>query len=280
MKFILEGIDGSGKSTLAKKIQETFKFMNFEIFHCTRYTPNNLKFFTEIILNNDNLIIDRMHIGQLVYQTEKERVDKGWMSNDDIIKFEEFLTKRSSVEPIIRIFVDTPLDTCLYNCHHNGEDGDYTYEYIKELRDKYVEILFKLNNNYGSNWISYDNNFPSPEVARNFDYSSLPHIVCVDFDKTLNLTNNSFPSIGVPNRELLDELLYGKYKDSKKVLYTCRTNDSLDEAIRTCEEWGLKFDAINDNIEELRSQGINPRKIYCNVFIDDLAVNPNNMFKD
>lgn len=277
MKFILEGVDGSGKSTLAKKIQETFKFMNFEIVHCTRETPNDFKFFTELVTNDDNLIIDRMHIGQCVYQTEDERIKNGWMSNDDIIKLEEYLTRRSSIEPIVRILVDTPLETCLYNCHHNGEDGHYTLEYLNELRDKYHEILFKLNNCYGSNWIIYDNKFPSPEIANSFDYSSLPHIVCVDFDKTLNITDESFPSIGSPNVILFNELLNGKWKDSKKVLYTCRTGYLLDEAVKKCEEWGLKFDAINDNIDELKSNGLNPRKIYCNIFIDDLALNPSNL---
>lgn len=280
MKFILEGVDGSGKSTLARKIQETFKFMNFEIVHCTRETDNNLEFFKDMIYNSngrysDNLIIDRMHLGQCVYQNEDERIDKGWMSDDEIIKLENMLSKRNEVEPIIRIFVDTPIDTCLYNCHHNGEDGHYTKEYLEDLRNRYLSLLERLKNvNAVNNWVIYKNNFVSPEVARNFDYSSLPHIVCVDFDKTLNITDKPFPSIGSPNTKLIDELLNGKWKDSKKVLYTCRTDHLLDEAIEKCEEWGLKFDAINDNIDELKSNGLNPRKIYCNVLFDDLSLNP------
>ena len=279
MKFILEGVDGSGKSTLARKIQETFKFMNFEIVHCTRETDNNLEFFKDMIYNSngrysDNLIIDRMHLGQCVYQNEDERIDKGWMSDDDILELENCLHARADIEPVIKIFVDTPIETCLYNCHHNGEDGHYTLEYIKDLREKYLNLIEKLNRVSCNKWIVYRNDFPSPEVARNFDYSSLPHIVCVDFDKTLNITDKPFPSIGSPNTKLIDELLNGKWKDSKKVLYTCRTDHLLDEAIEKCEEWGLKFDAINDNIDELKSNGLNPRKIYCNVLFDDLSLNP------
>lgn len=282
MKFILEGVDGSGKSTLAKKIQETFKFMNFEIVHCTRETDNNLEFFKDMIYNSngrysDNLIIDRMHLGQCVYQNEDERIDKGWMSDDDILELENCLQARTGIEPVIKIFVDTPIETCLYNCHHNGEDGHYTLEYIKDLREKYLNLIERLNRVSCNQWIVYKNDFPSPEIANNFDYSSLPYIVCVDFDKTLNITDKPFPSIGSPNTKLIDELLNGKWKDSKKVLYTCRTDHLLAEAIEKCEEWGLKFDAINDNIDELKSIGLNPRKIYCSLIIDDLSLNPSDL---
>ena len=282
MKFILEGIDGAGKSTLAKKIQETFNFMDFDIVHCTRETDNNLKFFKDMVYNlngnySDNLIIDRMHLGQVCYQTEEERIDKGWMSDDDIIELENCLYARTCMEPIIKIFVDTPIDTCLYNCHHNGEDGHYTLEYLKDLREKYLNLIEKLNRMSCNKWIIYKNEFPSPEIARNFDYSSLPHIVLVDFDRTLNLTDKPFPSIGEPNVKLISELMNGKWKDSKKILFTSRTDDSLTEAINCCKEWGIEFDAVNDNIKEVKDAGLNPRKIYGNLIIDDIALNPKDL---
>ena len=286
MKFILEGIDGSGKSTLAKKIKETFSFMNFDIVHCTRETNNNMEFFCDMIYNlnhnySDNLIIDRMHLGQAVYQTEEERLANGWMTDDEIIRLENMLSKRNEVEPIIRIFVDTPIDTCLYNCHHNGEDGHYTKEYLEDLRNRYLNLLERLKNvNAVNNWIIYKNNFVSPEVVRNFDYSSLPHIVLVDFDKTLNLTDKPFPSIGEPNTRLIKDLTEGRWKDSKKILFTSRTDDSLKEAIDCCREWGIEFDAVNDNIKEVKDAGLSPRKIFGHLIIDDLALNPNDMYKD
>lgn len=243
-------------------------------------------FFCDMIYNlnhnySDNLIIDRMHLGQAVYQTEEERLANGWMTDDEIIRSESMMSERSKMEPIIRIFVDTPIDICLYNCHHNGEDVHYTREYLEDLRNRYLNLLERLKNvNVFNNWIIYKNNFPSPEIARNFDYSSLPHIVLVDFDKTLNLTDKPFPHIGKPNLKLIRDLTEGRWKNSKKVLFTSRTDDSLVEAIECCNNWGLEFDAINDNIKEVKDAGLSPRKIFGHLIIDDIAVNPNDLYKD
>lgn len=273
MKFILEGVDGSGKSTLAKRIQETFKFMNFEIVHSTRNTPNNLDYFGSLIFNsNKNLIIDRMHLGQFIYQNEEERVAKNWLSSEDELRtIEYWIASRNHVEPVITIFVDTPVDVCLYNCHHNGEDGHYTMEYINSLRDKYLSLIHRLNSTGPSNWIVYKNDFVSPEVAKKFDYSTLPKIVAVDFDGTLAYTE--FPKIVAPNMILFNELLNGKYKDYKKILWTNRTDHLLDEAIEYCRHLGLEFDEINDNIKEVKDVGLSPRKVYADVYIDDKAIN-------
>ena len=274
MKFILEGTDGSGKSTLAKEIQNTFKYMDFKIIHCTRETPNNMLYFSEMINSSENLIIDRGWIGQFVYQTAEERERNNWLNYIDL----EYIECLSSRLGVIKLYVNTPTDVCLYNCLHNGEDGHYTEEYIDELKLTYENLLFKSNHCFG--WEKYNNNFVSPEVARNFDYSSLPHIVCVDFDGTLNMTNDPFPSIGSPNIELINDLKNGRWKDSKKILYTARTGFSLDEAIECCRNWGLEFDAINDNIKEVKEVGLNPRKVYCNLFIDDTALNPCDVYFD
>lgn len=271
MKFILEGVDGSGKTTLAKKIQEAFKFMNFKIVHSTSSTPNNLGYFADLIHSTDNLIIDRMHLGQFVYQTEEERVAKGWLSSEDELRLvEHWIASRNLTEPIITIFVDTPIDVCLYNCHHNGEDGHYTEEYIKDLRYKYMLLIQRLNSTE-SNWVTYHNEFVSPEVAKKFNYSTLPKIVAVDFDGTLAYTE--FPKIVAPNMILFNELLNGKYKDYKKILWTNRTDHLLDEAIEYCRDLGLEFDEINDNIKEVRDAGLSPRKVYADVYIDDKAIN-------
>lgn len=72
MLVILEGCDGSGKTTLAKNLA---KAMNAEIIHCNQYTPNNYKFFCDIIESSRerNIIADRFMYGQFVYQEEGER---------------------------------------------------------------------------------------------------------------------------------------------------------------------------------------------------------------
>lgn len=265
MKFLLEGVDGCGKTTLAKKIQETFSGIDFEMIHCTRETPNNYNYFLEMLSSDRNMIIDRGYLGQFIYQTEEERIANGWLTTKELYSIDRI----ASINKVVKIYVKADTDLCLYNCKHNGEDSHYTAEYIDALKSEYVVYLDRL---YG--WNIYENNFTHPEFAESFDYSSLPKIVCVDFDGTLNLTDDPFPSIGKPFMPLLLELTEGKYKDYKKILYTCRTGKSLEDAVETCKNWGLEFDAVNDNINELKRHGLNPRKIYCNTIIDDLVVHP------
>lgn len=265
MKFLLEGVDGCGKTTLAKKIQETFSAIDFEIIHCTRETPNNYDYFLEMLTSDHNLIIDRGYLGQFIYQTEEERIANGWLENSDLPVIDHI----ADLNRVVKFYVTADTDLCLYNCKHNGEDSHYTAEYIDSLKKRYSSYIRRL-----SGWNIYKNNFEHPEFAKSFDYSSLPKIVCVDFDGTLNLTDKPFPSIGKPFMPLLIELTEGKYKDYKKVLYTTRSGKALDDAVKTCEEWGLKLDAVNDNIDELKRHNLNPRKIYCNAIIDDLAINP------
>ena len=50
-----------------------------------------------------------------------------------------------------------------------------------------------------------------------------------------------------------------------------REGDVLKEAIDWCEERNLKFDAINDNLPHMKEFfGNNPRKIFCNEYIDNI----------
>ena len=47
----------------------------------------------------------------------------------------------------------------------------------------------------------------------------------------------------------------------------------LEDAVAACEKYGLKFDAVNDNLqEEVAKWGNNPRKIAATEYWDDRAV--------
>lgn len=109
----------------------------------------------------------------------------------------------------------------------------------------------------------------------NFDYSVLPKIVAVDFDGTL-VTGEEFPKIGLVNNCIVSELVHGRYKDYKKILLTSRSGSVLAKALNFLDEFvpELKFDAVNDNIEEVKSLIGGPYpKIWYDVLIDDKAVN-------
>ena len=73
MLIILEGCDGVGKTTLAELLKSTIN--GSTIIHCNRETPNDMKFFKDIICAADGgtIIADRFCYGQFVYQNDDER---------------------------------------------------------------------------------------------------------------------------------------------------------------------------------------------------------------
>lgn len=268
MKIIVEGCDGSGKTTLIKKIQETLSPMKFEVMHFTTKTDNSFRGFFSHLNMPGNYIYDRFHLGQMVYQTEGERVSKGWMSDDEYEKLDEYISNR---EDIVCLYVEADSEVCLYNCHHNGEDGHYTEEYINELKKKYSDVISRSK----ADWIIYKNNFCplglQKEKLKGSDFSNLPKILAVDFDGCL--VSNKYPEIGELNRGLAKELMFGGYMHWKKILWTSRTGAMLDEAINFCKTNHIYFDAINTNIDEVkRITGDDTRKVYADLYLDDKSL--------
>ena len=100
---------------------------------------------------------------------------------------------------------------------------------------------------------------------------STPKIIAVDFDGVL--CENEYPSIGKENMLLVALLKELKSKDYiKLILWTCRVGDKLREAIQWCEEHGLIFDAVNENLPEILERfGSDNRKIYADIYVDDRA---------
>lgn len=108
-------------------------------------------------------------------------------------------------------------------------------------------------------------------------FEELPKIIAVDFDGTL--VTNEFPNIGKPNEELFKFLMYLRQEQGVKlILWTSRNfsnqyGDMLEQAVEFCQEKGLEFDAINENIQEVQDfTGEDTRKVYADVYIDDKSV--------
>ena len=106
--------------------------------------------------------------------------------------------------------------------------------------------------------------------------SSIPYTIAIDFDGTL--CDNQFPDIGAPNKCLISALL--RYKEShpevKYILWTCRDNLTeerhLDRAVEFCKQHGLEFDAINENLPEVKALFHNDtRKVFAHLYLDDRA---------
>ena len=93
-------------------------------------------------------------------------------------------------------------------------------------------------------------------------------IIAVDFDGTLCYSN--WPDLGAPNKTLIEYLQKEKAAGNKLILWTCRAGQALMDATRWCEDQGLSFDAVNDNLPEIvELYGNNSRKITCDLYIDD-----------
>lgn len=94
-------------------------------------------------------------------------------------------------------------------------------------------------------------------------------IYAVDFDGTINLSE-TYPQLGDPNLELIGFLKSRQQSGDKVILWTCREGDLLKSAVKFCKNYGLEFDAVNDNVREnVECFRNNCRKVFADYYIDD-----------
>lgn len=98
-------------------------------------------------------------------------------------------------------------------------------------------------------------------------YADDVKIIAVDFDGVL--CENKYPEIGLPNEEIFEYLESEKKKGTKLILWTCRTGGTLTNAVKWCAEHGLIFDAVNENVKEIKDVFGDGRKVFANEYIDD-----------
>lgn len=102
--------------------------------------------------------------------------------------------------------------------------------------------------------------------------SDFTEIYAVDFDGTL--CENRWPEIEPPNKKLISYLIRKRENGTKLILWTCRNEEQMQKAVEWCKQYGLEFDAVNDNLPELVEKfGNNTRKICATCYIDDNAGN-------
>jgi len=106
-------------------------------------------------------------------------------------------------------------------------------------------------------------------------------ILAIDYDGTLFLDHQS--NRGAPRIDVINKVKeFKNTKNCEIILWTCREGKLLEEAIAKCKEWGLEFDAVNENApsqieytKQMRAQGqeLATRKIFANFYLDDRAFN-------
>ena len=103
--------------------------------------------------------------------------------------------------------------------------------------------------------------------------SNTRKIIGVDFDGTLAVTKGTYPRIQGPMQEILDYVKSEQAAGAYLILITMREYDELQQAVEWCKEQGLHFDAVNDNLPQMKEFfGNNPRKIFCNEYLDDTNI--------
>ena len=97
----------------------------------------------------------------------------------------------------------------------------------------------------------------------------MSYIIAVDFDGTL--CENQYPEIGEANNALIEYLKMRQQKMGHKlILWTCRVGDQLEQAVDWCQDRGLIFDAVNQNLPEIvESFGGDCRKVFAHEYIND-----------
>ena len=97
--------------------------------------------------------------------------------------------------------------------------------------------------------------------------------IAVDFDGTI--VEHKYPSIGRERPFAIDTLLKLQADGHQLILWTVRSGDLLQEALKWCEKRGLEFWAVNSNLPQgglFTDKPEASRKIQADIFIDDANV--------
>ena len=107
-----------------------------------------------------------------------------------------------------------------------------------------------------------------------FEKHNRRYVFCVDFDHTL--CDSNYPDCGDEIKPICDYIRYiAKSQYSEMILWTCRTGDTLIDAIKWCKEHGMWFDEVNRQGYFDEMQFTESRKVFCNTLIDDTNYNFN-----
>ena len=95
--------------------------------------------------------------------------------------------------------------------------------------------------------------------------------IAIDFDGCLS--TDAFPAIGEPNWPVINRAKAEQRAGAGLILWTCREDQLLLDAIAACEGWELTFDAVNESLPDwIEAFGTRPRKVGASEYWDDKAV--------
>ena len=96
-------------------------------------------------------------------------------------------------------------------------------------------------------------------------------IIAMDYDETL--FTEAFPEKGTPNQPVIDKVIEFIGYGAEVVLWTCRDNDYLKEAIDHCKDHGIMLAGANEKAPSMNSfsdgDEFGNKKIFANIYVDD-----------
>lgn len=92
-------------------------------------------------------------------------------------------------------------------------------------------------------------------------------IIAIDFDGTI--VEHRYPFIGRIRPFAFETMEALQIKGHRLILWTHRTGQKLEEAIKFCSNHGIEFYAVNKNYPEEIWDTSDSRKILADIYIDD-----------
>lgn len=134
-KIFVEGIDGVDKSAYIRKIISEHPEMNYKVIHCTKSTNNDYRFFEDVLMSDDNIILDRSYVDQFVYNDNSCRSANRWLNLSSLCVLESIISRMYDEFKMVYVYSD--IDKCLENCVKDPDDSWCTKEYLEDLDRRY-----------------------------------------------------------------------------------------------------------------------------------------------
>ena len=97
-------------------------------------------------------------------------------------------------------------------------------------------------------------------------------IFAIDFDGIM-ATEDLFPMVGSPIPYAKESINFIKKLGGTMILWTCRCDYALDNALEYLDKNDIVFDYVNENCATMKNYYNNdPRKIGADIYIDDKAI--------
>lgn len=93
-------------------------------------------------------------------------------------------------------------------------------------------------------------------------------VIAIDFDGTI--VEHRYPFIGRIRPFAFETMEALQVKGHRLILWTHRTGQKLDEAVKFCHNHGIEFYAVNKNYPEEAWDTSDSRKILADIYIDDM----------